>query len=363
MTRAAIERVDLQLLSFPLPTPFRAAIRTIPTVDYVLARVRTAGGLEGVGYAFAFGRDEAAVLAACARLAGDRALGLDALATDATWDALHRSLALLGATGPAIVGLAAIDIALWDIKAKAAALPLWRLLGAARESIPIYGSGGSLDQSPARLAEEMAGYAASTGCRAVKLKLGHGRDGDHARLAEVRREVGPDLRLIVDGNQQWSVGDAIAAARDLAAFGIWWLEEPVAASDIAGCAAVRAAAAIEIATGETNFTLAETTRLIEARAADILMPNLARLGGITPWLRFAAAAHAAGMPVASHVYPEINVHLMCAVPNALILEHVPWWPRLSRSSLAIRDGVATPPTAPGLGIELDVDVLARHAMS
>jgi L-alanine-DL-glutamate epimerase-like enolase superfamily enzyme len=353
-----VDSVDVAVLSFPLAKPFRAAVRIIPTVDLVLAQVR-AGGIEGVGYAFAFGRDEAVALAGLVRLLGPRLVGADALAVEAAWAMLWRSLALLGQAGAGVSALAALDIALWDIRGKALNAPLHRLLGGARARIPTYGSGGSLDADTAELAAEMGGYAAA-GFPAVKLKLGHGLAGDRARLAAVRRAVGDGVRVIVDGNQQWTAKQAIGHARALADLDIWWLEEPVPAVRIADCAAVRAAVPMAVATGETNFTPAECRALIDAGAADILMPNLQRVGGITPWRKVAAAAELADLAIASHVYAEINVHLMCAVPNALTLEVVPWWPRMFHETLDLVDGHAVPPDRPGLGVTVDPAVVAAH---
>ena len=171
-------------------------------------------GSPGVGYAFAFGKEEATALAAMVRLLAPRLVGSDALAIEAAWAGLWRSLALLGQAGAGVSALAALDIALWDLKGKALNLPLHRLLGGARTRIPTYGSGGSLDNDARALAAEMAGYAAA-GHPAVKLKLGHGLAGDRARLAEVRRAVGDAVQVIVDGNQQWTAKQAIAHARGL----------------------------------------------------------------------------------------------------------------------------------------------------
>jgi L-alanine-DL-glutamate epimerase-like enolase superfamily enzyme len=353
-----VEAVDVAVLSFALARPFRAAVRLIPTVDLVLVEAR-AGGLTGVGYAFAFGKEEATALAAMARLLAPRLVGSDALAIEAAWAGLWRSLALLGQAGAGVSALAALDIALWDLKGKALDVPLHRLLGGARTRIPTYGSGGSLDNDARALAAEMAGYAGA-GHAAVKLKLGHGLAGDRARLAEVRRAVGDAVRVIVDGNQQWTAKQAIAHARGLAEFDPWWLEEPVPAAQIAACAAVRAAVPMAVATGETNFTAGEARALIDAGAADILMPNLQRVGGITPWLKVAAAAELAGIPVASHVYAEINVHLMCAIPNALTLEVVPWWPRPFHETLELSEGHAVAPSRAGLGVTIDRAIVAAH---
>lgn len=357
-----IERVEIDILSFPLDPPFRASIRLIPTVDCVLCRMTTRDGVTGSGYTFAFGVEEAGPLAAMARLLGERAIGLDPMCVEATWTSLWRSLALLGQPGIGVSALAALDVAVWDIRGRMLGQPLYRLLGASRDAIQTYGSGGSLDADARALAAEMSGYVES-GHRAVKMKLGHGLAGDDARVAAVRQAIGPDARLIVDATQQFRPKEALASARSLERHGLWWFEEPVPAERVDWCAEVRQGSPVAIATGETNFGMIDAQNLIRQGAADILMPNLQRVGGITPWLKIAAAANLAGLPIASHVSAEIFVHLMCTVPNGLCLEVVPWWPRLFTEQLAMKDGLARPPTRPGLGFDIDPDVLRSRRIT
>jgi L-alanine-DL-glutamate epimerase-like enolase superfamily enzyme len=347
------------LLSFPVDPPFRAAVGVFPTVEVVLTEVRTAGGVLGVGYAFAFRREDAVALAGLARDLGTRLLGCDALAVKANWLYMWRTVAFLGQAGAASAAIAAIDIALWDILGKRAGLPLYRLLGAARESIPTYGSGGSLAVDTAELVREMESFIAA-GHRAVKLKLGRGRGADIERVGAVRHALGDAARIIVDGNQQWTGKEALAMADALAPLEPWWLEEPMLATNMEAYADVRAASRVPIATGETNFGARDFDRLLELRGADILMPNLQRVGGITPWCTIAAASALRDVPIASHVFTEINAHLLCAIPNALVLEMVPWWPRLFVERLTIEDGCVRPPQDAGLGLTLDPGVLAKH---
>jgi L-alanine-DL-glutamate epimerase-like enolase superfamily enzyme len=354
-----IAGVDLRPLAFPLERPFRAAVRRIASTDVLLATLRADDGRVGHGYAFAFGAEDLAPILATARALAPLLEGGDALAPERHWQSMHRALALAGAGGPALAALAALDIALWDLAGQLCGQPLYRLLGGARERTPVYGSGGSLDLTAAELAAEAAGFARE-GYGAYKFKAGHGLDEDTRRLHAVREATGGGVRLIVDGNQQWTAKQALRAARAFEAMGLWWLEEPVPAGDIAACAEVRAASPVEIATGETNFGVAEFSRLLAARAADIVMPNLQRVGGITGWRKVAALAEAAGVPIASHVYAEIGVHLMCGVPNGLVLEVLPWWPRLFREPLRIEGGEALAPETPGLGLTLDADVVERH---
>lgn len=351
--------VEATLLSFAVDPPFRAAVGVFPSVEIVLTELRTAGGVHGVGYAFAFRRDDAVALAGLVRSLGARLAGRDAVAVAANWQWMWREVAFLGQTGAASGAIAALDLCGWDVLGKCAGLPLHRLLGGARESIPSYGSGGSLALATHDLVREMEGFVAA-GHRAVKLKLGHGRSADLARITAVRHALGSETRLIVDGNQQWDAKAARAMADALAPFEPWWLEEPIPAADLEGYAELRAASRVPIATGETNFGAREFDRLLARRGADILMPNLQRVGGITPWLGIAAAAALRDVPIASHVFAEVNAHLLCAIPNGLTLEMVPWWPRLFVETLTVEDGMVRPPQGAGLGLTPDRDLVARH---
>jgi len=353
---AAVEVVPLR---FPLSPPFRAAVRTIDSVDPVLLRIRDEQGLEGIGLAFAFGADDARPIVEVARALGAARVGGDALAVESHSRSMRAALALAGAGGPALAALSAIDLALWDLVGRRAGMPLWRVLGGARGQIATYGSGGSLSLSLDALLAEAAGFVRD-GHRAVKIKAGHGAAADAARVGALRDAFGPDLRIAVDGNQQWTPKAAIRWARSLEPFDLWWLEEPVRADDVAGHAEVRAAVPMDLATGETLFGLPEVARMIAGRGADLLMPNLQRVGGITAWRGLAAAAGLAGVPMAAHVFPEYQVHLMCAAPDAVALECWPGWPWLWQERLQIRDGLATPPAGPGIGLTLDESLVRAH---
>jgi L-alanine-DL-glutamate epimerase-like enolase superfamily enzyme len=358
---ARIAAVEVVPLSFPLDPPFRAAVRLIDRVGVALVRIRDSDGVEGCGSAFAFGDDDLRPVVAIARTLGAGRIGGDAAGPERHAREMHAALALAGAGGPAIAALSAIDIALWDLFGRRAGVPLWRLLGGAHPAIATYGSGGSLALSTDALVAEMAGFVA-TGHRAVKLKAGHGMAGDRERIAAVRAAVGPDVRIAVDGNQQWTPKAAIRWARTMADLDPWWLEEPVRADDLVGHAEVRAAIPIDVASGETLFGAVDASRCIAMRAVDIVMPNLQRVGGISAWRRVAAAADLAGVPIAAHVYPEVQLHLMCAQPNGLVLEWWPGWPWLWQESIAIVDGRARPGERPGTGFTLDADRVAAHRL-
>ena len=358
---ARIEAFELTALAFPLNPPFRAAIRLIDTVDILLIQIRAGTGLLGCGYAFAFGPADLAPVLASAKSLCASLVGEDANKIEQLWARMTRALALVGASGPTLAALSAIDIALWDLAGQACGRPLADMLGGARDAIPVYGSNGSLQLSVDELIAEAVGFV-QLGYPAYKFKVGAGLAKDVERLRAVRGAVGPSFKLIADGTQHWSPKEAIRVAHALAPHDLWWLEEPVNAQDIEGCAEVRRAVPMDIATGETNFGVAESARLLQLGAADILMPNLQRVGGITGWRKIAAMAELHRVPMASHVYGEIGVHLMCGVPNALTLEVVPWWPKLFNESLSIKDGMASPPSRPGLGLTLDNALIQAHSV-
>ena len=352
--------INTYVLSFPLAKPFKASIRVIPSVEYIVVEVRTNSDITGIGYSFTFGQDLARVLKVLVEGLGQVLIGENPLQIRRLWQMMWEHLTFLGHGGAGITAMAALDISLWDILGKFCGQPLYRLLGETRPDVPAYGSGGSLDTDQEDLVAEMAGYV-ETGFEAVKMKIGKPRlEDDLTRIKAVRQAVGNHVRIIVDGNQRWSFKEAIRIGKMIEDYGIWWMEEPVLAYDFKGCAQVRANLHLSIATGETLFTPRDFHQLMEAEAADILMPNLQRVGGITGWWKIAEAADLRQLPIASHVYAEINTHLLAAATNGLILEVVPWWPKIFTQTLEIVGGRVKPTEGSGLGLTLDEEVITRH---
>ncbi len=354
-----IASISTTALCFPLSPPFRAAIRLIDSVDVVLVRIRDDQGVEGAGVAFAFGAADALPVLHIARSLGDTRIGMETLAIERHWREMHQLLAIAGPTGVALAALSAIDMALWDLAGKCLGKPLWQLLGGAREKTNAYASGGSLSLSIDALCREAEGFVAK-GHTAIKIKAGHGIEGDRERILAVRDAVGAKVSIAVDGNQQWSAKGAIRWARAMDDCELRWLEEPVRADDFYGHAQVRSAISMDLATGENLFGVAAAGRAISERSCDILMPNLQRVGGITGWRKIAAAAEIAGIEMAGHVYPELNVHLMCATPNASGVELWPGWPSIWQGSLDIIKGEVAAPTGPGLGLPIDEALVQAH---
>jgi mandelate racemase len=308
-----------------------------------------AGEATGIGYAMAFERRQAEAIRSLVVDLAETLVGRSVASLRAVWRQLWTRITYVGHAGPPVMALSAVDTALWDLLAQSAGLPLFRLLGAARSSLPVYVTGGWLGAGKGQLVEE-AQAVAERGIERFKLKVGSADwRVDVDRVAHLREAV-PELQLMVDANQGWSVRSAIAAGRALGELGVTWLEEPVPIDDLAGSARVAAALEIPVASGESLFTSREFARLIEARAADVLMPDLMRSGGPAEFLRIATLAEARALPVSSHLFPEISAHMMAACSNATLVELVPEWSEgIFDQPPRIEDGRIHLSGRPGLG--------------
>jgi L-alanine-DL-glutamate epimerase-like enolase superfamily enzyme len=265
-----------------------------------------------------------------------------------------------GQTGIGAWGMAAIDIALWDILGKHANCPVYKLLGACRNQVSIYGSGGWLSYSTDQLLEEVTSYV-QRGFKAVKIKVGS-QDSrrDVERVKMVRQAIGDDILLMIDANQGWSPPQAIAVSKQLQDFNIFWLEEPVAKDDLDGYARVAAKSDIPIATGEREFSIPMLRELMERKAVAIVQPDVLRIGGITQAVKVAHLAEAFNLQVATHFYKEIDIHLLASLRNGLFLEYFPWIDDLLVSPLEIAGGMARVPEGPGLSLELKPEAIQEY---
>lgn len=268
------------------------------------------------------------------------------------WDKLCWAGASVGRSGMAVQAIAAFDVALWDLKAKRAGLPLAKLIGAHRESVRCYNTSGGFLHTP--LEQLLANTTASRekGIGGIKLKVGQ-PDGalDVRRVEAVRAHLG-DVPLMVDANQQWDRPTAQRMCRTFEGLGLVWIEEPLDCYDYEGHAALAATFDTPIATGEMLTSVAEHGELIRARGADFLMPDGPRVGGITPFLKIAARAHDAGLMLAPHFAMELHVHLAATYPTEPWVEHFEWLEPLFNERLELRDGRMLVPTRPGVGVSL-----------
>ncbi len=355
--------VDLRTVKVevPLAQPIRTAIHDIRSVGALLVMLDAGDGLVGEGYLFAPGTRQLGVFEAMVQSFKPRLLGADPEFTEALWRGLWQDINFFGHKGVSVFALSAIDMALWDLRGKALGRPIHRLLGGCRATVPTYASGGLwLGASIDELVAEAKGFVAA-GFRAVKMRLGRPRlEEDVERVAAVRAAIGPEIALMADANQGFTVDHAIRLGRRLEAFNLAWFEEPVPAYDLEGSARVAAALDTPIASGETEYARYGFRDMLRARAADVLMPDLGRVGGVSEFVKVAHMADAIDLPVSSHIYTEQSVMLVAALGNATYLEHMPWFSPLFREKLEMREGQVIVPERPGFGFTFDPDAVERY---
>ena len=276
---------------------------------------------------------------------------------------LARKFDLLGVTGAVRMALSGLDAALWDALARAAALPLATMLGSAPRPVRAYNSCGLGLMAPAAVADE-AERLTERGFKAVKLRLGYPTlKEDLSALHAVRERLGTAIEVMVDYNQALSLGEALLRAQTLASEGIAWIEEPIRHDDVAGNVKIAAASKIPLQLGENFNGVEAMSGMLQARACHLVMPDLARIGGVTGWTDAADLASAKGIPMSSHLFPEVSAHLLAATPTAHWLEYVDWADAILQEPLKIVDGMAIVPDRPGAGLEWDAAAVERYRMT
>jgi L-alanine-DL-glutamate epimerase-like enolase superfamily enzyme len=357
---ARIVNVEPGFYRIPLPAVLSDSTHGfIEAFELLTVRVRDADGAEGVGYTYTVGRNGAAVRAGLREIASIVA-GADAAAVEALWHRLWWALHYGGRGGPVMLALSAFDIALWDLKAKRAGVPLWQALGGFDPHVPCYAGGVDLELPlQALLAQTDANL--NKGFRAIKMKVGRARLAeDVARVRAMRDHLGDGFPLMVDANMKWTADVAIAAARAFVPFGLVWLEEPIEPDDVAAHARVLRDGGLPIATGENLHTPWEFRQLIASCGVSYPEPDVTNCGGVTAFLKIAHLAEMFGLPVTSHGAHDLTVHLLAAVPNRSYLEvHGFGLERYVAEPLAIKEGFAVAPDRPGHGIGFDWAGLAR----
>jgi mandelate racemase len=274
---------------------------------------------------------------------------------------LTRRYTLIGVQGVVRMGMSLIDVAAWDALSIAAGMPLASFLGAAPRPVPAYNSNGLGLMAPAAVADEAEKLLAG-GFRAVKLRLGYPTlAADLAAVRAVRGRIAKDIAVMVDYNQALSVSEAVKRGRALDGEGVYWIEEPIRHDDYRGCAELRRAISTPVQIGENFSLLHDMQKALQAHACDYVMPDLERIGGVSGWREAGALAHAAGLPMSSHLYPEASAYLLAATPGAHWLEYVDWASRLVQEPLEIADGMAQPSGRPGIGLAWNEDVVRKLA--
>ena len=328
--------------------------------ELVTTRMRDSDGAEGVGCTFTVGRNGGAIHDILAREIPGIVTGLDAERIEDIWNRVWWALHYGGRGGPAVLAQSALDIALWDLKARRCGLPLWRLLGGFDPKVPCYAGGIDLDLPLDALLRQTDGNLGKD-IRAIKMKVGRPRlSEDVERVGAMRRHLGDAFPLMADANMRWSADVAIRAARAFASFDLTWLEEPIVPDDVAGHARVLREGGVPIATGENLRTLWDFRHLIASGGVSFPEPDVANCGGVTAFMKIAHLAEAFNLPVTSHGAHDVTVHLLAAAPNRSFLEvHGFDLGPLIAEPLRIEDGFAIAPERPGHGIAFDWAALEK----
>ncbi len=344
----------------PLANMPEQAGRTRPIVAL---RLRTDSGIEGIGvtlYGGAMtGSLRLAVEALAALTVGEDPMRIERIVAklrNGTGDAC-------GPGGIFTLALSAIDVALWDIKGKALGQPLWKLLGGHRDRVATYASGSLRRGLTDDQAQRAAQILLQKGFKEMKTQMalpGNPTPAEEVRRVRVVREaIGPDIKLMCDINQRWRPEQAIDIGSRVEDVGLFWLEDVTTHDDYQGLARVTAALKTPIAGGEYVWGIVPFRHMIEARSVDIVMIDLARVGGVSQWMKVAGLAEAFNLPVVSHVMPEMLLHLVAACPNGLTVEYMPWMLALYEETPAIENGQLVLPDKPGLGLKFDEKAIAR----
>ena len=359
----SIEKMIAGHYRIPLPHVLSDSTHgEITHFELVTVRLRNADGVEGVGYTYTVGAGGGAIHSLIDRELRPLLEGADGGRIEGLWERMWWHLHYVGRGGLAAHAVSAVDIALWDLKAKSLGIPLWRLLGGYDPSVRAYAGGIDLYFSLEDLLEQTRANLAA-GFQAIKMKVGLPElSQDVARVAAVREFIGEGITLMVDANMRWRVDEAIRASRAFAPHGVFWLEEPTIPDDLPGHVRIAREGALPIATGENMHTLHEFKRFIDAGGVDFPEPDVSNCGGITVWMKIAHVAEAHNLPVTSHGVHDLHVHLLAAVPNASYLEvHGFGLERFIAQPLEIHEGAATAPDRPGHGVELDWKALEKLA--
>jgi L-alanine-DL-glutamate epimerase-like enolase superfamily enzyme len=358
-----IEHIETDHYRLPLEAVGDAGHGLLDTEELITLRVH-AEGLVGHGYSYTIGRGGHAVRAVIDHDLRPLLIGQDASDIETLWNLMWQRLLYVGRGGLTAFAIAAVDVALWDLRGLREEKPLYALFRAEAREIPAYGSGVDLPRSLPDLLRQTEGFL-ERGFRGVKVKIGRrDRQEDEERIDAVRRLVGDGVDLMVDANMAWSAGEALERGRRLEQYGLYWYEEPTIPEDVPGHAMLARELDVPIAIGESLHSPHEFQRYVDERAVDVLQIDPITNGGITASLRALGMANRAGLKTSSHYTDELSAHLLCASRNAVYLEkHAFALDPYLQEPQQVRDGRVRPTEVPGTGMRFDEEALARYRAS
>ena len=350
-----IDAIRTRIVRLPVKSPLVTGNIRIESVWFLLVDLKTDDGASGSSYIWSFNKAGSSALKAVVEHLANTALGENPLFTARLWNGMWRSLIQWGHAGVPVMGMAAIDAAAWDLAGKVANQPLAQLLGRKLDRVPTYASGLWITDDLRQLGRD-AEALVTQGFRAVKMRAGRADvEKDVAAVRAVRDAIGPRIGLMVDLSSAPTRDYATKLCHALEPFNLIWIEDPIADEDVADHAELARAVRTPICFGEKVYSPHGMRQIIDAKAADVLMADLQRAGGVTGWIRIAALADAARLPLSSHILPELNVHLVASAPTGMYLEHLTWGEELFQERLEMVDGAMKVPEGPGFGLTWNED--------
>lgn len=364
-----IDSVSCTVACIPLETATAFSSRVVRERHYLLVKVRSDDGIEGIGFCYVGSAAGRLGVVAVEDLLAPVVVGKDPLTVEKIWKDMYAESLLQGRAGTVMRAFSAIDVAIWDRNARAAGLPLWRYLGGAADtSVPAYASGGYYidGKTPAMLGEEVAGWVAK-GFRAVKIKVGRlTPKEEEARIAAARQAIGDDILLMLDANNAWDdLPTALEYMRRYEPYNPYWIEEPFSPDDIDSHARLAAATPVTVATGEIEYGRWRFKELLDKEAAGILQTDALVCGGISEFRRIAAMAAGYGVKICPHWFHDLHIHLVAASPNGQFVEFflddtVLNFRKLVGRQLEFKDGALLLPEEPGIGFDFKEEAVARY---
>lgn len=361
---AKIEKVELRIVDLVPKVKRTDAIQSFVSQETPIVTITDADGTVGTGYSYTIGTGGSSVMRLLSDHLAPRLIGRDADQIEAIWHELEFATHATTIGAITAIAIAAIDTALWDLRAKKQNLPLWKLAGGAKDRRPLYTTEGGWLHIETQALVDDALAAKAKGFRGSKVKIGkpHGSE-DLARLSAVRKAVGDGYEIMTDCNQGFSVDEAIRRAERLRDLDLAWIEEPLPADDIDGHVRLSNATSTPIAIGESLYSIRHFREYMQKGGCSIVQVDVGRIGGITPWLKVAHAAEAFDIPVCPHFLMELHVSLACAVQNGRYVEYIPQLDDLTGKKMRIENGEALAPDEPGIGIDWDWDAVKAKSIA
>lgn len=359
--KLVVEKVEVRAVSIPMRRPIVSKVGTYAEWPFILVDATTTDGIVGRAYLEPYLKDAVRYIGPAVQDLAEKFKGRQMSPFDLYRDAM-KSLHLIGRQGVSLTAMSVLDMAVWDAFAKSAGLPLAELLGGSVGEMRSYNTNGLWLLPLDKLAKEAEELVAEGNFKAIKIRLGRDTLKDDLKaLAAVRGAIGPDIELMCDFNQGLAIHEAISRCHGLDDQGLYWFEEPVVYDNYAQCAQLTRELKTPVQIGENIYGPRSFYDAVTAKAADLYMPDLMRIGGVTGWMRAAAIAGAAGHPMSSHLYPEVSAHLLRATESADWLEYRDWGNPIIAEPFEVRDGIVTVPDRPGNGIEWNEDAVRKYA--